>query len=48
VLGPLAEAGIGIFATSTFSTDYVLVKAQDAEKAATVLRDAGHTIQSKD
>lgn len=44
VLGPLAEAGIGIFATSTFSTDYVLVKAGDLEHAVEALRKAGHTV----
>lgn len=44
VLGPLAKAGIGIFATSTFSTDYVLVKEQDTERAVEALRVAGHRI----
>lgn len=46
VLAPLAKAGIGIFATSTFSTDYVLVKAEDAERAVAALRDAGHAVGS--
>ncbi len=46
VLAPLAQAGIGIFATSTFSTDYVLVKAGDAEKAMAALSDAGHRVGS--
>jgi uncharacterized protein len=44
VLDPLAKAGIGIFATSTFSTDYVLVKDADAQRAVEALRVAGHTI----
>ena len=44
VLEPLARAGIGIFATSTFSTDYVLVKAQDADRAAEALQAAGHRV----
>ncbi|MEE1613797.1 ACT domain-containing protein [Microvirga sp. CF3016] len=44
VLTPLAQAGIGIFATSTFSTDYVLVKAGDTEKAVAALRAAGHAV----
>ena len=44
VLEPLARAGIGIFATSTFSTDYVLVKEQDADRATEALRAAGHRI----
>jgi hypothetical protein len=45
VLEPLAKAGIGIFATSTFSTDYVLVKEQDADRATGALRAAGHRIE---
>ena len=44
VLDPLARAGIGIFATSTFSTDYILVKEQDAGRAMDALRAAGHQI----
>ena len=42
--GPLAEAGISIFAVSTFDTDYLLVKAHDLEDAAVALRQAGHTV----
>lgn len=37
---PLAEAGISIFALSTFDTDYVLVK--DMPKARAALEAAGH------
>jgi hypothetical protein len=48
VLTPLAQAGIGIFATSTFSTDYVLVKAGDAEKAVAALKEAGHAVRDED
>ncbi|WP_114945026.1 ACT domain-containing protein [Microvirga calopogonii] len=48
VLAPLAGAGIGIFATSTFSTDYVLVKANDADKATEALRNAGHIVRTED
>ncbi len=44
VLRPLAEAGIGIFATSTFSTDYVLVKVEDADRAVGAMRAAGHRV----
>ena len=44
VLAPLAKAGIGIFATSTFSTDYVLVKARDLDPAIDALRAAGHVV----
>jgi hypothetical protein len=41
---PLAEAGISIFAVSTYDTDYVLVKAQDLEQAVEVLQAAGHAV----
>jgi hypothetical protein len=44
VLQPLADAGIGIYATSTFSTDYVLVKSADHERTILVLRGAGHKV----
>ncbi len=45
VLDPLAKAGIGIFATSTFSTDYVLVKEPDTSRAVEALQAAGHHIR---
>ena len=41
-LDPLAEAGIPIFAISTFGTDYVLVKSEDLQKAVAALGGAGH------
>ncbi len=41
---PLAQAGISIFAISTFDTDYVLVKARDLEGAVAVLERAGHRV----
>lgn len=41
----LAENSIGIFATSTFNTDYILVKAENFEKALKVLSDAGYDIE---
>lgn len=44
VVEPLAEAGISIFAVSTFDTDYVLVKEEQLESAATALRGWGHEI----
>lgn len=44
VLGPLAEAKIGIFTVSTFDTDYVLVKAAHLEAALKVLESAGHEV----
>lgn len=41
---PLADAGVSVFALSTYDTDYVLVKEHDVTRAADVLRAAGHTI----
>ncbi|MBI1741066.1 MAG: ACT domain-containing protein [Acidobacteriales bacterium] len=41
-LGPLAEAGIPIFAVATFDTDYVLMKREKLEQAVRVLGAAGH------
>lgn len=41
-LEPLAEAGIPIFAVSTFDTDYVLMKREKLEQAVDVLGRAGH------
>lgn len=44
ISGLLAEAKIGIFAVSTYNTDYVLVKEEDYESALRVLADAGYKI----
>lgn len=40
----LAENGVGIFAISTFNTDYILVKAENFEKVPKVLSDAGYDV----
>ena len=40
----LAERRIGIFAISTFNTDYVLTKEVDFEKAIHALKEAGYSI----
>jgi uncharacterized protein len=45
VLNPLRDAEIGIFAISTFDTDYVLVKLEHLERAVLTLKNAGHIIQ---
>lgn len=42
--GILAENQIGIIAVSTFNTDYILVKAEDFERAIRVLATAGFAI----
>ena len=44
ISGVLADAGIGIFAVSTYNTDYVLVKAGNFEKALVELEKAGYEI----
>ncbi|MBU9728694.1 ACT domain-containing protein [Diplocloster modestus] len=38
----LADNGIGIFALSTFNTDYILTKAGDFTRAVEILSDAGY------
>jgi hypothetical protein len=40
----LAQAGINVFAISTFDTDYLLVKEERLEKAARALREAGYGV----
>ena len=42
----LAENKIGIFAVSTFNTDYILVKAENFERAADVMAAAGYEVVS--
>ena len=37
----LADAGVGIFAISTFDTDYILAKAEDFDRAPAALRAEG-------
>ncbi len=40
----LADNGIGIFAVSTYNTDYVLTKKENAAQALAVLARAGYSI----
>ena len=42
--GILAEHRIGIFAVSTFNTDYILVKRENFGRALEVLSSAGYTV----
>lgn len=44
ISGILADNKIGIFAVSTYNTDYILVKAENFDKAMIVLADAGYTV----
>lgn len=40
----LADNKIGIFAVSTFNTDYILTKAENFDKAIAALENAGYSI----
>jgi hypothetical protein len=44
---PVAKAGVGVFAVSTFDTDYLLVKAGDMPKAVAALRATGHLVDAE-
>jgi hypothetical protein len=41
----LAEAGVPIFAISTYDTDYILVKEENLEKARLALQASGHNVK---
>jgi len=43
---PLAEAKISVFSLSTYDTDYVMIKQQNAEPAITTWLHAGHRVQT--
>lgn len=45
VTGPLAAAGIPIFAIATFDTDYVLVRESELAQVVAILTAAGHAVQ---
>jgi uncharacterized protein len=42
---PLADAGVSVFATSTFDTDYLLVKVQKATEAVSAWQQAGFRVE---
>ena len=44
ITGILAENKIGIFAVSTYNTDYILVKEENFNRALEVLASEGYTI----
>lgn len=44
IVRPLADAGVGIFALSTYGTDYVLVKQSSLEVAVAALTAFGHRV----
>lgn len=41
---PLAEADISVLAIATYSTDYLLLKEKDVERALQVLKHFGHSV----
>ena len=42
--GPLAAAGVSLFAVATYDTDYVLVREADLSVARDALEAAGHAV----
>ena len=42
VVAPLADAGVNVFVTATYDTDYVLVKDENLDLAVAALRERGH------
>lgn len=44
ITGILAENGIGIFAVSTYNTDYILVKSENFGRALQALSEAGYEV----
>ena len=48
ISGILAANGIGIFAVSTYNTDYILTKEENFEKALAALEGAGYPIKTLD
>ncbi len=44
ISGILAENKIGLFAVSTFNTDYILIKRENYDRAIDLLHEAGYEI----
>ena len=44
----LASNEIGIFAISTYNTDYILTEEENFDKALSVLKNAGYRIKEKE
>ncbi|MGT2925054.1 ACT domain-containing protein [Streptococcus caviae] len=45
--GLLADQGIGLFAVSTYNTDYILTKTKDFKRALAVLKQAGYKVEER-
>ena len=48
LLVPLAEAEISVFALATYDTDWILVKADAADRAVEAWTAAGHTVTTSE
>jgi hypothetical protein len=46
LLAPLADAGVSVFALSTFYTDYVLLRERDLDRGRLALERAGHVVET--
>jgi hypothetical protein len=46
--GPVAAVGVGVFAVSTFDTDYLFIKEAEFPRAVDALRAAGHRVERAD
>ena len=44
VASPLAEAGVSVFALSTYDTDYFLLRQADLTTAKRILAEEGHRV----
>jgi hypothetical protein len=44
--GPLARAGISVFAVATFDTDVLLVREETLSRAVEALREAGYVLET--
>ena len=44
ISGILAQQGIGIFAVSTYNTDYILLKEENLHKALQALKTGGYSV----
>ena len=44
---PLAEAQVSIFSLSTYDSDYLLIEANNLDKAISALEQAGHTVSRR-
>ncbi len=44
LVSPLADAGIPVFAISTFNTDYLLVREHHFDRVVTTLNASGHEV----